>query len=146
MSELPLNLPPLKRLLPSITSPQESVPLPILEGEPNRTFLDYDSVTAGRAVVMELRPPKFVGVAEIGRYLDKHDADDEDELGQRMGIWREGTPRQNAWKRFADQLDFSALGSAAQRLERAGINWRQAVEFEEIVNAASKLPPENSAN
>lgn len=124
------------------TNPQATpaVPLPFLDGHPNRKFLQYEPITAGRAVILELYPPRFVDERQLHHLMDKHLASDEAELGHRMGIWLDGTPIQFAWKRFEDRLDFEEVGRAAQELERAGFNWRQAQTFDEVLAAFSALP------
>lgn len=90
---------------------------PPLGSPPDEKFRGYGPTMAGRAVLIELYAPK--------------------------GATRE--VRERTWQAHAKSVKIEELGLAAQSLERAGINWRQARGYSDIL-AQAKLLPKGSVN
>jgi len=108
---------PLSQTLPqSPTNPpqaSQAIMLPSLGSPPDAKFLSYDPSIAGRAVVVELwaRP--------------------DDGREKRQRLWE-------AYQRSGGNLH--ELGHAAQALERANQNWRQARNPAAVIDAFQALP------
>ena len=104
---------------PSLTTPLPQNPqahqatLPPLGCSPDEKFLSYDPSLAGRAAIIELK--------------------------SKPGDNRE--TRQRLWAVYqATGNDLELLGLAAQALERAGLNWRQATSPKAVIAAFKALP------
>lgn len=113
--ELDLAVPsPLPQNPPQTPSASASpaITLPPLEA-PNDRFLSYAPTLAGRAVIIELQSAP----------TDSRDA--------RQSLWK-------AYQRAGNNLQ--ELGLAAQTLERSRINWRQARNTKEVLEAFRALP------
>jgi hypothetical protein len=96
------------------TSSPPAIPataLPRLEVPPNDRFLSYSPIIAGRTVLIELYAPN---------------TDDRD-------------VRERAWRERGGEAT-KELGHAAQMLERTGMNWRQARNHQEILDAFAAIP------
>lgn len=88
-------------------------PLPRLDSAPDARFLHYEPHVAGRAVVLELYAPEHATAV------------------QRVALWKRVAKEEGVY--------LAELGLCAQALERAGVNWRQAVDIDEIIRAARRL-------
>lgn len=132
----PLPAPPAS---PATPATMADVPLPMLLTGPDPVFLDLTPEFAGRKVVMELFPTRFVDEDQLHQLMDKHGYDDPAAFGRNMGFYESGTPRTMAWKRWRGRVNFSKVGRAAQLIERASRNWRQCRSVDEILTAASGL-------
>lgn len=95
---------------PAPVSPTVMLPPP--GSPPDEKFLGYGPTNAGRAVLIELYAPR--------------------------GATRE--VRERTWQAHAKSVKVEKLGLAAQALERAGINWRQARGYSDILAQAGRLP------
>jgi hypothetical protein len=92
------------------TSATSTIILPTLETQPDERFLRLTSTLAGRAVLIELYAPPG----------------------------SDRNTRERTWWLRRHQVNMAELGRAAQALERAKINWRQARDYREIL---AVLPP-----
>ena len=101
---------------PTPTASPAITTLPPLGSPPNERFLDYSPSVAGRAVVIELQ--------------------------SRPGDSRK--TRQRLWETYQREGNIQELGLAAQTLERAGVNWRQAKRPTEVLEAFRALPQEST--
>lgn len=84
--------------------------LPKLAGKPSESFLALPCEQAGRAVILQLYAP-----VEATRE-------------ERVALWNEHKA-----------LDRWTLGLFAQRLERAGYEWRNVTDHHEIIQEGSRL-------
>ncbi len=102
-------------LTPTSSTPPASpaITLPQLSLPSDEKFLGYSPLIAGRAVIVELlaRP--------------------NDDREKRIKLWEN-------YQRDGGVLQ--DLGLAAQALERAGINWRQARKPDDVLEAFHALP------
>ena len=101
------------QLPPSATPATPATSLPRLEAPPNERFLGYEPLVPGRAVINELYSPAGA-TGEERLALSKYYRQDEG-------------------------VNLQDLGLAAQALERAGLNWRQAKSHEKILAASASL-------